>query len=121
MFGREGDNLTITVPVTFPEAALGADIEVPTLDGPAGDRADPGRHPQRPDGFRVRGRGVATGRDGAKGDLLVTVEVAVPQRAVGDGAARAGRSTLAAARATTPRDDSDAGRCACGMSRRRAR
>jgi len=77
VFGRSGDDLTITVPVTFPEAALGADIEVPTLDGepvkiriPAGTRS--GRV------FRVAGRGVA--RRGRTGSLLVTVEVAVPAK-----------------------------------------
>lgn len=76
LFGRSGKHLTITVPVTYPEAALGADIRVPTLDGdpvtvriPAGTRS--GRT------FRVRGKGV-TPRSGEPGDLLVTVEVAVP-------------------------------------------
>ena len=76
VFGRQGENLTVTVPVTFPEAALGAEIEVPTMGGgnvklriPAGT----------PNGrtFRVRGRGVAKG-SGDKGDLLATVEVLVP-------------------------------------------
>ena len=77
LFGRKGDDLTLTVPVTFPEAALGADIKVPTLEGepvtlriPAGTRS--GRT------FRVKGRGVATSK--RTGDLLVTVEVAVPAR-----------------------------------------
>jgi molecular chaperone DnaJ len=76
VFGRKGENLTITVPVTFPEAALGADIKVPTLDGPSVTLKIP---PGTPNGrtFRVRGKG-ATRRDGTKGDLLVTVEVIVP-------------------------------------------
>jgi molecular chaperone DnaJ len=76
VFGRKGENLTITVPVTFPEAALGADITVPTLDGPSVTLKIP---PGTPNGrtFRVRGKG-ATRRDGTKGDLLVTVEVIVP-------------------------------------------
>jgi molecular chaperone DnaJ len=76
LFTRRGNDLTLTVPITFPEAALGADIAVPTLDGgpvklriPAGTRS--GRT------FRVRGKGVS-GRRKA-GDMLVTVEVAVPQ------------------------------------------
>jgi len=75
VFGRSGDDLTITVPITFAEAALGADVEVPTLDGdpvkiriPAGTRS--GRV------FRVAGRGVTRGS--RTGSLLVTVEVAVP-------------------------------------------
>jgi molecular chaperone DnaJ len=78
VFGRSGDNLTVTVPVTFPEAALGAEVKVPTLGGPAVTlRLPPGTANGRT--FRVRGRGL-THRDGTAGDLLVTVEVAVPQR-----------------------------------------
>lgn len=76
LFGRKGDNLTLTAPVTYAEAALGGDIEVPTLDGhtvklriPAGTAN--GRT------FRVRGRGVGK-KNGESGDLLVTVEVCVP-------------------------------------------
>ncbi|GGM73664.1 chaperone protein DnaJ 1 [Thermopolyspora flexuosa] len=77
VFGRSGDNLTITVPITFTEAALGAEIKVPTLGGmPVTLRIPPGTPNGRT--FRVRGRGAAR-KDGTKGDLLVTVEVAVPQ------------------------------------------
>lgn len=77
IFGRSGDNLTITVPVTFTEAALGAEIRVPILQGlPVTLRIPEGTPNGRT--FRVRGRGV-TRKDGTKGDLLVTVEVAVPQ------------------------------------------
>lgn len=75
-FQRDGDNIRIHVPVTFAEAALGATIEVPTLDGdtvklrvPAGTPA--GRT------LRVKGRGVKTSK--VTGDLLVTIDVAVPQ------------------------------------------
>ncbi len=77
IFGRKNDNLTLTAPVTFAEAALGADIEVPTLGGPAVRLKVP---PGTPNGrtFRVRGKGVAK-REGTKGDLLVTVEVVVPE------------------------------------------
>ena len=85
LFGRKGDNLTLTVPVTFDEAALGAEIKVPTLRGsPVTLRIPAGT----PNGrvFRVRGRG-ATRKDGTKGDLLVTVEVQVPAQL--DEAARA--------------------------------
>jgi len=77
LFGRKGDNLTLTVPVTFNEAALGAEIEVPTLDGaPVKLRVPAGTPSSRT--FRVRGKGVAK-RDGSPGDLLVSVEVTVPQ------------------------------------------
>jgi molecular chaperone DnaJ len=75
-FGRSGDNLTITVPVRFDEAALGGEIAVPTLDGKTVKLKIPAGTPNGRT-FRVRGRGV-TRRDGTKGDLLVTVEVVVP-------------------------------------------
>ncbi|MCG5215184.1 molecular chaperone DnaJ [Streptosporangium sp. KLBMP 9127] len=78
VFGRSGENLTITVPVTFAEAALGAEIRVPVLKGlPVTVRIPEGTPNGRT--FRVRGRGV-TRKDGTKGDLLVTVEVTVPQQ-----------------------------------------
>jgi molecular chaperone DnaJ len=76
VFGRKGDNLTITVPVTYPEAALGANISVPTLDAPVTLKVPAGTTTGRT--FRVRGRGVPR-KTGTPGDLLVTVEVAVPQ------------------------------------------
>ncbi|MFF2196839.1 molecular chaperone DnaJ [Streptomyces sp. NPDC058157] len=76
VFGRKDDNLTVTVPVTIAEAALGADIKVPTLGGPAVTLKLP---PGTPTGrtMRARGKG-AVRKDGTRGDLLVTVEVAVP-------------------------------------------
>ncbi|MCW2572389.1 MAG: molecular chaperone DnaJ [Frankiales bacterium] len=77
LFGRKGDHLTITVPVTYPEAALGANITVPTLDAPVTLKIPAGTSSGRT--FRVRGRGVPK-KTGAPGDLLVTVEVAVPAR-----------------------------------------
>jgi molecular chaperone DnaJ len=78
VFGREGDHLTVTVPVTFPEAALGADIKVPTIDGDSVTIRLPAGTPSGRI-FRVRSRGVATSNgSAARGDLLVTVEVAVP-------------------------------------------
>jgi molecular chaperone DnaJ len=77
LFGRKGDHITITVPVTFPEAALGANISVPTLDAPVTLKIPAGTASGRT--FRVRGRGVQK-KAGVAGDLLVTVEVAVPAR-----------------------------------------
>lgn len=85
LFGRKGEHLTLTVPVSFDEAALGAQITVPTLGGsPVTLRIAPGTPTGRV--LRVRGRG-APGKNGARGDLLVTVEVAVPKDL--DGPARA--------------------------------
>ncbi|HET9128216.1 MAG TPA: molecular chaperone DnaJ [Propionibacteriaceae bacterium] len=76
LFGRKADNLTLTVPVTFSEASLGAEIEVPTLGGsPVTLRIPAGTPNGRT--FRVRGKGVSR-TNGTHGDLLVTVEVQVP-------------------------------------------
>ncbi|MGB9012053.1 MAG: molecular chaperone DnaJ [Aeromicrobium sp.] len=76
LFGRKGDHLTITVPVAFDEAVLGAEIQVPTLDGAfVRIRMAPGTPSGRT--LRARGKG-GTRRDGTRGDLLVTVEVQVP-------------------------------------------
>jgi molecular chaperone DnaJ len=81
VFGRSGNNLTVTVPVTFPEAALGAEIKVPAMRGaPVSVRIPPGTPNGRT--FRVRGRGVRR-PDGTNGDLLVTVSVQVPQKLTG--------------------------------------
>ena len=75
VFGRDGDDLTVTVPVSFTELALGTTLSVPTLDGKVGVRVPKGTTDGRI--LRVRGRGVPK-RSGGQGDLLVTVKVAVP-------------------------------------------
>jgi molecular chaperone DnaJ len=77
VFGRDGNNLTVDLPVTFAEAALGATVSVPTLSGdPVKVRIAPGT----PNGrvLRVKGRGIASKPQA--GDLLAKVSVAVPQR-----------------------------------------
>jgi len=76
VFGRSGDNLTVTVPVTYPEAGLGAEIKVPAHRGPPVTVRIP---PGTPNGrtFRVRGKGVRRS-DGTYGDLLVTIDITVP-------------------------------------------
>ena len=77
VFGRDGDNLTVDLPVTFAEAALGATVQVPTLDGAAVKvKVAPGTPGGRT--LRVKGRGVT--RDGTAGDLLAKVQILVPQR-----------------------------------------
>ncbi|MEU8389307.1 molecular chaperone DnaJ [Micromonospora sp. NPDC048842] len=77
LFGRTGDDLTLTVPVTFAEAVLGTDLRVPTLDGAMTLRVPPGTPSGRV--LRARGKGVVR-RDGQAGDLLVTLDVVVPAR-----------------------------------------
>lgn len=98
LFGRVEDNLTITVPITFPEAALGADVVVPTAEADTVTiRVPPGTRSGRT--FRVRKRGVE-GRRG-RGDLLVTVEVAVPQNMTDE--ERAALEAYAATNSESPR------------------
>ena len=77
VFTRNGENLLMTLPVTFTEAALGSDIAVPTLGG---DEVTVRLAPGTPNGrtLRVKGRGVKKGH--LIGDLMITVEVQVPQR-----------------------------------------
>ena len=77
VYTRDGDNLIMTLPVTFDEAALGADIAVPTLQGEEVKvRLAPGTNNGKV--LRLKGRGVT--RNHATGDLLITMEVTVPQR-----------------------------------------
>jgi molecular chaperone DnaJ len=97
LFGRSGDDLTLNLPITFAEAALGATVRVPTLDGSVGVRIAPGTPSGRT--LRVRGRGVA--KQKIAGDLLVTVEIAVPQKLTAD--ARAALDSYAAAQPDDPR------------------
>lgn len=77
VFGRSGDDLTVTVPVSFPELVMGATLTVPTLDGTVSLKVPAGSASGRT--LRVRGKGV-TGRHGRSGDLLVTLQVAVPAK-----------------------------------------
>jgi molecular chaperone DnaJ len=78
VFTRVADNIEITVPVRVDEAALGAKIEVPTIDGRAQLRIPPGT--QSGQKLRMREKGVASAaKDGVRGDQIVTVEITVPQ------------------------------------------
>jgi molecular chaperone DnaJ len=83
IFSRKDENIHLSLPVTFAEAALGADIKVPTL---AGDEVTVRIAPGTPSGrtLRVKGRGVKKGS--TTGDLMITIDVRVPQRV--DGAAK---------------------------------
>jgi molecular chaperone DnaJ len=82
LFGRSGDDLTLSMPITFAEAALGATLRVPTMDTPVSVKIAPGTPSGRT--LRVRGRGVKARSH--TGDLLVTVDVAVPHKLNGDAA-----------------------------------
>jgi len=106
LFGRKGRNLTLTVPVSFAEVALGAPVTVPTLDGSVVLRIPPGTKSGRT--FRVKGRGVVADAGAAKGagDLLVTVEVAVPTNL--SSAEREAIEALASATTESPRSHLDA-------------
>ena len=98
LFGRNADNLTLTVPVTFAEAALGGEVKVPNLTGaPVTLRIPQGTSNGRT--FRVKGKGVPR-KDGTRGDLLVTVEVAVPAKL-----SSAAREAVEAFRAATAGED----------------
>jgi molecular chaperone DnaJ len=77
IFGRSGTkHLTVTLPITFAEAALGAQVKVPTLDGPVTVKVPAGTQPGKT--VRVRGRGIAPAK-GEPGDLLVTFDVEIPK------------------------------------------
>jgi molecular chaperone DnaJ len=102
LFGRSAKDLTVRVPVTFAEAALGANVKVPTLDGQVTVKIPAGT----PSGkvLRVRGQGVPgdeSKTNGRGGDLLVTIDVVVPTEL--DERQRAAVEALAAATETDPR------------------
>ena len=102
VFTMSGADLKLLLPVTFAEAALGADITVPTLDGaPVTVRLPPGTPNHRT--LRVKGRGIATAK--RTGDLLVTVDVAVPSKLTAS--ERKAVEALAAATTESPRPNVD--------------
>jgi len=98
-FGREGRNLPLTVPVSFTEAALGAQVRIPTLAEPVTVKVPAGTASGTT--VRVRGRGIETSR--GTGDLLVTFEIVVPKQL--DDAQRAAVEALAEAIPDDPRAD----------------
>lgn len=99
-YAKDPRHLTVTVPVTYAEAVLGAEVPVPTLDEPVTLRVPAGTATGRT--FRVKGRGVPAHGKAAAGDLLVTVEVAVPH-ALSD-EAKALLEAFAAAAPDDPRE-----------------
>ena len=99
IFGRDGKNLTINVPVTFAEATLGTKLTVPTLDGNPVTLKIPAGTPTGKV-FRVKSRGVATKK--TTGDLLITVQVDVPTKITNE--QRDALEAMAAAFPAAPRD-----------------
>jgi molecular chaperone DnaJ len=77
LFRREGDDLHVTMPIAVHEAALGAKIDVPSLDGPVRLRVPPGT--QSGQRFRLRDRGAPSPHDARRGDLVVEVKLVLPR------------------------------------------
>jgi molecular chaperone DnaJ len=106
IFGRKGKDLTLTLPITFTEAALGAEVPVPTLDGGTVTlKIPPGTQNGRT--FRIRGKGGGANGTGG-GDLLVTVKVVVPQKISKE--AKELLERLAEVEAESPREHLETGR-----------
>jgi molecular chaperone DnaJ len=99
IFGRKGKDLTVRVPITFTEAALGTQVKVPTLDKPVTVKVPAGTQSGKT--VRVRGRGIDTGK-GSPGDLLVTFDVVVPKKV--DDAAKKAIEDLGDALTENPRE-----------------
>lgn len=78
LFTRDGNNLLLEIPITITQAALGAEIDVPTLEKPVKQHIPEGT--QSGAVFRVKGCGIPSVNSGVKGDLLVTVRVEIPKR-----------------------------------------
>jgi molecular chaperone DnaJ len=76
LYRREGDDLYVEVPATVTEAALGAEIEVPTLSGKARIKVPPGSQSGRM--LRLRGKGMPHLKGGGHGDLFVKLQVVTP-------------------------------------------
>jgi molecular chaperone DnaJ len=99
IFGRKGKDLSVRVPITFTEAALGTQVKVPTLDKPVTVKVPAGTQSGKT--VKVRGRGIDTAK-GSPGDLLVTFDVVVPKKV--DGAAKKAIEDLGDALTENPRE-----------------
>ncbi len=78
LFTRDGADILCTVPITFPQAVLGASVQVPTLEGKVTMKIPSGSQSGKV--FRLRGKGIPVYGGYAKGDQLVTVVVEIPER-----------------------------------------
>jgi molecular chaperone DnaJ len=82
LFRRAGDDVVCSVPVTFPQATLGAEVEVPTLEGRGKLRIPPGTQPGTV--LRIRGKGIPRRVMGGRGDQLVEISLEVPTQLSGE-------------------------------------
>lgn len=78
LFTRDGNDLLLEMPISITQAALGAEIDVPTLESPVKQRIPEGT--QTGTQFRIKGKGIPSLRNGVKGDLILTVNVEVPRK-----------------------------------------
>jgi molecular chaperone DnaJ len=78
LFVRDGDDLYRVEMISYPQAALGADITVPTLEGPTTLKIHPGTQPGET--IRLRSKGMPRLKGYGKGDLIVKIGVAVPEK-----------------------------------------
>ena len=78
LFHRDGQNLILQMPISYTQAALGAQIEVPTLDGP--DKLKIPRGSQSGEVYKLKGRGMPHPQGGARGDLLVQTFIETPKK-----------------------------------------
>ena len=104
IFERDGDDLFCEVPLTFGTAALGGELQVPTLDGPSTIKIPAGT--QGGTTFRVRDRGITSLRTGRKGDLHVEVQIEVPTRLSGDQKDKLKDFTASIGEKNSPREES---------------
>lgn len=78
LFMREGDDLLYVLMISYPQAALGAEVSVPTLEGPITVKIHPGTQPGEV--IRLKGKGMPRFRSYGKGDLLVRIRISVPEK-----------------------------------------